>query len=468
MSHKPIFLQNLSFSVHHKTCFEQFNATIHPGAKIGIMGPNGGGKSTLLKIIQGLIEPTDGCVVVSPETIFGYVPQIVKDFYTLSGGQRFNKALTTALQADPEILCLDEPTNHLDRSNRQSLMRMLRNFSGTLILVSHDVELLRTCVDTLWHIDEGIVTAFSGGYDNYWASMQSQRATLESQLSVLKRKQKKTHERLMHEQERAKNRKIQGEKRYAGEKMALRAAQGSGQWTMNRNKSRLSDEKKDILEQLANMRLPEVIKPKFSLTAADIGSGAVVSISEGVCGYVEPVLHGISLLIGSHERIALMGDNGSGKSTLVKAILGDVTVHRLGDWFTPKKCDIGYLDQHYANVDDEKTVLDTIHELLPGRSHAEVRSFLNDFLFRKNEEVQALVGTLSGGEKVRLSFACIAAKTPWLLILDEITNNLDLETREHVIQVLSEYPGTLIVISHDEDFLERIGITLRYRVNGGK
>lgn len=467
MSHKPIFLQNISFSLFHKTCFEQFSATIHPGAKIGIIGPNGGGKSTLLKIIQGLVEPTAGRVVVSP-TVFGYVPQIVKDFDTLSGGQRFNKALTTALQADPDILCLDEPTNHLDRSNRQSLMRMLRNFSGTLILVSHDVELLRTCVDTLWRIDEGTVSVFSGGYDNYWASMQSQRDKLEAQLGVLKRKQKQAHESLMHEQERASKRKLQGEKRYAGEKMALRAAQGSGQRTMNRNKGRISEEKQDILDQLANIRLPEVIKPKFSLTAADIGSGAVVSISDGVCGYVEPVLHDISLLVGSHARVALMGDNGSGKSTLIKAILSDSAVRRSGDWFTPKKSDIGYLDQHYANVDDKKTVLDTIHELLPGRSHAEVRSFLNDFLFRKNEEVQALVGTLSGGEKVRLSLACIAAKTPRLLILDEITNNLDLEAREHVIQVLIGYPGTLVVISHDEDFLERIGITSRYEVNGGK
>jgi len=107
----------------------------------------------------------------------------------------------------------------------------------------------------------------------------------------------------------------------------------------------------------------------------------------------------------------------------------------------------------------DKTVLETISDLVPAWSHAEIRRHLNDFLFRKNEEVNALVSTLSGGEKARLSLAQIAAKTPKLLILDEITNNLDLETKEHVIQVLKYYPGAMIVISHEADFLEEIGIS---------
>lgn len=157
--------------------------------------------------------------------------------------------------------------------------------------------------------------------------------------------------------------------------------------------------------------------------------------------------------------MAIIGDNGSGKSTLIKAILGDESVCKTGDWHVIKREDIGYLDQHYGTLNPDKTVLETISDLVPNWSHTEVRRHLNDFLFRKNEEVNAIVSILSGGEKARLSLAQIAAKTPKLLILDEITNNLDLETKEHVVQVIKAYPGAMIIISHEADFLEEIGIS---------
>ena len=156
--------------------------------------------------------------------------------------------------------------------------------------------------------------------------------------------------------------------------------------------------------------------------------------------------------------MAITGDNGSGKSTLIKAILGDESVCKTGDWHGVKQEDIGYLDQHYGTLNPDQTVLETIANLVPHWPHAEIRRHLNAFLFRKNEEVNALVGTLSGGEKARLSLAQIAARTPKLLILDEITNNLDLETKGHVIQVLKSYPGAMIMISHEADFLEAIEV----------
>jgi ATPase subunit of ABC transporter with duplicated ATPase domains len=142
--------------------------------------------------------------------------------------------------------------------------------------------------------------------------------------------------------------------------------------------------------------------------------------------------------------------------TILKAILNDNKVIRSGNWYVTK--DIGYLDQDYNNLDLGKSVLENIASLAPYWNLQEIRRHLNDFLFRKNEEVNTLAKDLSGGEKVRLSLAMIAAKTPKLLLLDEITNNLDLETRQHVIEVLKEYPGSIIVISHDEDFLQEIEI----------
>ena len=186
-------------------------------------------------------------------------------------------------------------------------------------------------------------------------------------------------------------------------------------------------------------------------------------------GYSEnqPILSGIILSLGSGERLAITGDNGSGKSTLIKAILGDESVCKTGEWHVIKREDIGYLDQHYSTIYPDKTVLETIADLVPAWPHSEVRRHLNDFLFRKNEEVNALVSTLSGGEKARLSLAQIAAKTPKLLILDEITNNLDLETKEHVVQVLKAYPGAMIVISHEADFLEEIGVNYYLEIKNG-
>ncbi len=187
-----------------------------------------------------------------------------------------------------------------------------------------------------------------------------------------------------------------------------------------------------MTEQLSNLRLPEIIVPKFLLNSADVRDRIIVSISNGSIGYAgrKPLLQNISLSIGSRDRVSIQGDNASGKSTLIKAILNSDSVNKSGNWHTPKVSDIGYLIKHYGTLSAEKTVLETIAELAPTWSHIEIRRHLSDFLFRKNEEVNSSIHQLSGGEKARLSLAEIAIHTPKLLILDEITNNLDLETKD--------------------------------------
>jgi ATPase subunit of ABC transporter with duplicated ATPase domains len=463
MIHKPIQIKNLSLSFSHKTCFDNFNAQISYGNRIAIIGRNGGGKSSLLNILRGTMEATSGDVFLPVDVHIGFVPQVIHEFDSLSGGQRLNAAVTQALSSDPNLLLLDEPTNHLDQQNRKSLMRMLQSYSGTLIVVSHDTELLRHCVDTLWHIDNGYIHIFNGCYDDYMREKKSRHSALEEEITRLNRQKKDMHHDLMREQKRASKSNAKGKKSMAqgkwspvvGNAKASRAEEVSG-----RKKSAIDHKKKDLTDQLSNMRLPETILPKFSLASADIGDRILVSISNGAVGYIDknPLLQNINISIHSKSRMAIQGDNASGKSTLIRAILGDDVVIRFGDWSVPQVHDIGYLDQHYRTLSLEKTVLETIEELVPSWTHIELRSHLNDFLFRKNEEVNSLVSHLSGGEKARLSLAQIAAKTPKLLILDEITNNLDLETREHVTQVLKSYPGALIAISHDADFLTQIEI----------
>jgi ATPase subunit of ABC transporter with duplicated ATPase domains len=140
--------------------------------------------------------------------------------------------------------------------------------------------------------------------------------------------------------------------------------------------------------------------------------------------------------------------------------MADASVERLGHWSAPTTSDIGYLDQHYATLNPNLTALEVISEVSPSLKVGEIRDHLNTFLLRKNEEVNLKVKFLSGGERARLSLAQIAAKTPKLLILDEVTNNLDLATREHMIQVLREYPGAMILISHDDDLARQVGAEL--------
>ncbi len=469
MIHKPIQIKHLSLSFPEKTCFEDFNIQISYGSRIAMIGRNGSGKTTFLKILHGMLVPTSGEISCPDNVVFGFVPQIIEDFDSLSGGQRLNKALTRALSLNPNVLLLDEPTNHLDRHHRTNLMRMLNAYPGTLIVVSHDTELLTHCIDTLWHIDNGQIQVFSGKYKDYFREIRSQRASIEQELSKVNRQKKDIHAKLMQEQKRAAKSKSKGEKSIHQSKwptVVSAAKAGRAEETSGRKKSAIDHKKQDLHEKLSTLHLPEIIMPTFSICAENVGDRTIVSISGGSVSYdeKEPLLQNISLSINSRDRIAIQGNNASGKSTLIKAILDDATVIKSGHWTVPKRKDIGYLDQHYGTLSPEKTVYESMVELVPAWSPIEVRRHLSDFLFRNNEEVHRKVAMLSGGERARVSLAHIAALNPRLLILDEITNNLDLETKGHVIEVLVNYPGAMIVISHDADFLEAIHINDWYKI----
>lgn len=466
--HKPIFLNNISLFFPNKVCFENFSAQIQPGSRIAVMGNNGNGKSTLLKIIKGDFPLSEGEIINNSEAVFGYVPQLIFEYDNLSGGEKFNKALSSALAEHPDVLLLDEPTNHLDLKNRKSLIKMLEHYRGTLIIVSHDVELLRSSIDTIWHIDNGKTRIFTGKYDDYKNVIFQKRESLENELTALTKEKKEAHKSLMREQSRAKKSKERGEK-LVSQKRWLPALgdenRRSAQATTGKNKANISSKRENINDQLSNLRIPEIVKPKFSLTAKDIGSKIILSVSNGSAGYKEKmILSGINISVSGGEHLAITGDNGSGKTTIFKAVLGYDGVVKEGVWDIPDKDDIGYLDQYYSTLDNEKTVIETVADFAPQLTHAELRDFLNDFLFRKNEDVNKKVEILSGGEKARLSLAKIAVKTPKLLLIDEITNNIDLETKEHVTKVLSEYPGAMAIISHDSAFLEEIGISHYFNI----
>lgn len=469
--YRPIELRQLTLSFPHKTCFEDFNASVPYGSKIAVIGDNGSGKSALIKKLAAEASPVEGDVLLPDGMVTASVPQTVLDFPGLSGGQRFNKKLSEALALRPDLLLLDEPTNHLDLYNRRSLMKMLERFPGTLIVVSHDVELLRKHADRLWHIDNGRIHEFSGNFDDYMAKHASVRAQLEEEKENLNKEKRRLHENMMKEQQRAAKSRQAGELNRVRGKWAPIVAGGKerqAQRTAGKKKADIGARKDALNAQLGELFLPDILTPTFSLDAADVSS-APLFVSGGRAGYPgRAVLTEINLALAPGGRAALVGANASGKTTFLRAVLGDPAVEISGSWERPPRERIGYLDQHYNGPAPQDTVIGYLQSVAPGRTHAELRKHLNDFLFRKNEEVNAPVGVLSGGERARLALAAIACRVPKLLVLDEITNNLDLRTKNHVAQVLRAYPGAFLIVSHEPDFLKEINITDVYVAENGR
>lgn len=472
MNHKPIQFKDLSLIYPHKTCFEAFSGEIRFTERIALIGRNGAGKSTFLKLLCGQSMPFSGDILIPNDVHFGYLPQVIEGFSALSGGQRLNQMLTNILSENPNVLLLDEPTNHLDRRNRRSLIRMLQYYSGTLIIVSHDTELINAVTDSLWHIELGKVTVFKGSYPEYQRILAEKKTAIDQELAKLARQKKETHLALMKEQERNKRMRIQGEKKIAQRKwptIRSHSKLANAITTGDKRLSQINHKKQQLLEDLSSLYQPEVIKHKFKLNSMD-HHRSLICIQNASIAYVSGplLLQEINFHLKAQERVAILGDNASGKSTFVKALLDDTQIKKTGEWIVPNCTAIGYLEQHYQHLDPEATVLELMMTKMSHTSHAEIRAHLNDFLFRRNEEILIRVKNLSGGEKVRLSLALIGAAPPKLLILDEITNNVDRETRTHIIEVLREFPGAILVISHDDEFLESIGIETKYQIEQGK
>lgn len=460
INHHAIQIDQIAIYFNHKDCITQpFSATINYGDKIAIIGRNGCGKSSLLKVIAKIANPQSGTIIIPEEVSSAYIPQLILNHDETSGGERFNKILTEKLIYSPNLILLDEPTNHLDHNNRQSLINMIKHFPGTIIMVTHDLELM-DIADSFWHINHGKVNTFYGKYSDYIEQQQQKSAQLKAKVKGLNQEKKDIHEKLMREQSRAKTSKSQGKKHIEERKwpsIVSNAKASRGQTTSGKKTKHISQQKDSIIDQLDELYIPEIIIPKFNLSYSTNNSHKLlVNIENGSCGYDKkyPILNHINLKINSSEKIILTGNNGSGKSTLIKAILNNKNIHKDGIWELPHNT--GYLDQHYTNLDNDLSAITSLVNLVPQWNNADIRNHLNSFLLRKNEEVNLPIKYLSGGEKVRLSLALIAANTPQLLILDEPTNNLDLETKNHLLQILNEYPAAFILICHEKQFIENL------------
>jgi len=344
-----------------------------------------------------------------------------RDVTDLSGGQRTKVLLVKLLLENPSILILDEPTNYLDHSHIVWLTRYLQEYENAFILVSHDVEFLNSVVNVIYNLDGGNLTRYTGDYENFRRMYEIQK---EQELRAYERQQAE----------------IEKLEDFIARNKARVATRG-----MAHSRQRQLD-KMEILE-----RPTEKIKPEFNFLMARTPSRFLVEAKDLVIGYDSPLTKPVSFTIERGEKVAIVGTNGLGKSTLLKTILGKLPPIsgevQLGDYLFP-----GYFEQE-ADRDSQVTALDTFWAEFPSLENREVRLCLAKCGLT-NEHITSQMRVLSGGENAKVRLAIVMNREHNWLILDEPTNHLDVDAKEELKRALKEYPGSVLIVSHDPLFYE--------------
>ncbi|WP_053227025.1 ribosomal protection-like ABC-F family protein [Solirubrobacter soli] len=487
---------------------------VEAGSRIGILGPNGGGKSTLMRILAGFDDPDTGTVTRRRGLVLAHLPQIVDgderdamstvraarpelaaleaDLHAaearladpalasdldrmtkalahhervlsqwteaggdraegealghlralgiealdvptsqLSGGQRKLVALAACLARRPDVLLLDEPEAHLDMSRRERLGALLDDFDGAVVMISHDRHLLDATVSQIAELDKGVIRIWPGNYSAYVVARQL-------------------------ELERQRQNYVTQQKEIARLEEAVRRFRHWAHIRVNERAARQARVKQMQIDRMEKVERPVFERRRMALALrSGTRGGQRVLALEGVdAGYGdEPVLLDVELVVTRGERVGVVGPNGGGKTTLLRVLTNELTpwtgTHWAGDGIT-----VGYLSQAAASINDDDTVLDALRA---GRSLAEDAAvrLLMAFLF-DYEQTRRPVGTLSGGERTRLAFLCLMQDAPNCLVLDEPTNHLDIDSIEALEDALERYDGTVVAVSHDRYFLDRI------------
>ena len=477
MARAPLLqLTDIALTFGGDPVFEDLSLVVQPGDRVALVGRNGSGKSTLLKVMAGLVEVDKGGVTVAPGMSVGYMEQdpTMEGFATLgdyassdmdasdmwrvesvaeglkfdpdrdvnvaSGGERRRAALAKLMAEAPGLMLLDEPTNHMDIEAIRWLEGELSQTKTGFVLISHDRALLNALTRaTLW-IDRGKVRRQEQGFahfeewrDKTWDDEDMQRHKL--------------------------NRKIKEEARWAVEGISARRT---------RNQGRLR-----ALQDLRAEKSSQIKRQGTAAMALDVGqsSGKRVIEAFGLTKEFEDktIVRGFDLTVNRGDRIAFVGPNGVGKTTLIKMLLGELEPDE-GSIKSGTNLNVAVFDQARAQLNPHTTLWDNLttdpsmavsgkaDQIMVRGQPKHVVGYLKEFLFDE-AQVRAPVRSLSGGEKARLLLARLMARESNVLVLDEPTNDLDIETLDLLQDLLGEYPGTVLLVSHDRDFIDRVATT---------
>ena len=470
----PIYtIKNAHLSFGLNPLFTGVDLNINRGDKICLVGRNGSGTSTLMKVISGIIEPDNAEIFIQPGTKISYMPQeaeynnfktlrdvvtsgienftqeqnykvdiLIKHFNILedqnpmqsSGGELKKASLAKALVSEPDILLLDEPTTI------EKLEELITKFQGAVIIISHDRMFLNHVSKQTFWLDRGILHANNRGFAFF---DQWQEQILEQEIIAQKYL----------------NKKIEEETEWLHKGVTARRKRNQGRL---RRLQQLRQERREQIKQIGSVNL--------EIESGELRSKLVIEAKSIFKSYNDrDLVKDFSIKVIKGNRIGIVGPNGAGKTTLIKLLTKrldpDKGFVRIG-----KNLEEAYFDQNRITLDPKKTLWKTLcnegdHIWVRGK-YRHVVAYLKDFLF-KPDQAQCPVSALSGGEKNRLMLAVALAKASNFLVLDEPTNDLDMDTLDLLQEVLDEYQGTILIVSHDRDFLDKVATSLLYMKGDG-
>ncbi len=500
-----LHINDLTFRYGGRVLFDHASVVVSKGHRVALVGRNGTGKSTLLKLISGQLQTDAGAVTLpagmrmgmvaqeapaGPITLIDAVlaadvertsllaeaetasdPMRIGEIHNrladieahsapsraaqvlsglgfdaeaqarpcsdFSGGWRMRVALAGVLFARPDLLLLDEPTNHLDLEATIWLEGYLKNYPHTILLVSHDRELLNAVPTTTVHIDQGKLVTYAGNYDQFLRQRRANQERLQSMAT----RQEARRKHMMSYVDR---------------------------FRFKASKARQAQSRLKLLEKMETITLMEDdAEVVFNFPQPDELAPPLIVLEGVSIGYGDkPILRRVDLRIDMEDRIALLGANGNGKSTLVKLLAGRLKP-MAGEMRRSSKLRIGYFAQHQSEeLDLSLTPIQQTQRIMPLALEEKVRAHLGRFGFPQTK-AETRIADLSGGEKARLLLALMSREVPHVLMLDEPTNHLDIDSREALIEAINDFPGAVILISHDPHLIELTADRLILVADGG-